>query len=1363
MPNTTAHYLFLPWLRQGLTTSANVTDTLGANQPARLTMQLQLQVNNTNAGQMPVRFYGPGDVLGIDPREVVRTEPSRGLPNFEPNLFPFIEFDRPDFPWLFTPATANSDGRLRPWLCLVVLSRQEGVRLTVDPRRPLPVLECPLAELPDLADSWAWGHTQITSTGSGAGHPTLNDLLRDYPERTISRLLCPRRLEPGVAYLACLVPAFAVGCKAGLGELVTAADEAALQPAWPSPSTAPTASVRLPVYYHWEFMAGPAGDFEALARRLQVRVLPAEVGLQHVAIHAPGWGMPSHPVEDPGSVLELEGVLRNPTSAVAPWPQAAANDFRGRLLTILNSPADSGGGPVVKPPIYGQEYARTAGVPENNDPPHWLRELNLDPRYRLAAGLGAMVVRYEQERLMASAWTQLAAAERSVQAQRRAAFGEAVNSALAAKHLPALTTAAGAASAASSAAPAEQLMRARSMSSSVAVRSQAVSALISHANGSLARRLIVQGQLPAESQAEVASQAMKSQMRMAAASAETPASSSEPFRFSPSFPQPMVERLRDYFAHMLLPGLSQVPPNTIALLETNPAFVEAYMVGLNHEMGRELLWREFPANRRGTYFQNFWSDPRPAGGAPQPALDDLPPIADWTAQSHLGDHLQQGGGGGGNDPALEGQITAAQAQVNSFMQQIAALAADIATLSGQRDGAEAAGEPVRLLLRFLRGQRALIGIRQYERAVAQQAALEWDEEALADDQAAVDVYTSVEPQRVELAALQVIADQISPLEASLQPILAQIAGFTQQIAALVTLGNQLTAERTTTQAAGDAGRTRLANIQAQVATIPQLQTQVTAADQEAAGYQAQAQTAQAQAAAIRATVAPARQRLAELEALARLALEYKDKLPELESEIRELEEDIAEHRAHQPPAPPDGKGGKGMAGPPMPGDPYAAYYEWLKRLQEMEAELARLQEEYARMQQAIVDIQEQLLEVPALQAQVNAAEQEAAPFDAAANAALASAAGATDRATALRNQITAIQQQAAQIPAIQAEIQTADARVVSLSQQIEALPAQIAPLETARTAAQAQANPIQAEIGAIQAQIVEMPNLQAQIAAAEAQAADYQAQAQADRQAAAEARATVVTLTAAITQLEGVTAQIPTIEAQLQAIEANLLALAGQIEAKQSQLVGREALREAAQAQLWQLLTERTMRHSQLVLLIRGDLLRRFSRASIYAVEAEWANAGRTQRRLGSNESYPIFRETWGSDLTFLGFSLTGQAARGGGAHPGWYFVIQEQLTEPRFGLDAPSGAGRPVGDITTWDSLSWDDLVADPADLPDLVYIPLAGRLNGQQRPAYPAGSGGVPPVAQWGQTSAHMALITQQKPLRMAIHASVWLPQPL
>ena len=49
-----------------------------------------------------------------------------------------------------------------------------------------------------------------------------------------------------------------------------------------------------------------------------------------------------------------------------------------------------------------------------------------------------------------------------------------------------------------------------------------------------------------------------------------------------------------------------LPNDFIMAVKTNPRFVEALMVGANHEMGREMLWQGLPTDQRGTPFQHFW-------------------------------------------------------------------------------------------------------------------------------------------------------------------------------------------------------------------------------------------------------------------------------------------------------------------------------------------------------------------------------------------------------------------------------------------------------------------------------------------------------------------------------------------------------------------------------------------------------------------------------------------------------------------------------------------------------------------------------------------------------------------------------------
>jgi hypothetical protein len=114
-----------------------------------------------------------------------------------------------------------------------------------------------------------------------------------------------------------------------------------------------------------------------------------------------------------------------------------------------------------------------------------------------------------------------------------------------------------------------------------------------------------------------------------------PAGPDAPVMACPEFPVPMALALLDSDPEWFLPGLGAFPINKVALLRQNSVFIESYLVGMNHEMMRELLWREYPTDRRGTPFTLFW--PRPDG------LADVPPINTWHGPAALGDHLRQSG------------------------------------------------------------------------------------------------------------------------------------------------------------------------------------------------------------------------------------------------------------------------------------------------------------------------------------------------------------------------------------------------------------------------------------------------------------------------------------------------------------------------------------------------------------------------------------------------------------------------------------------------------------------------------------------------------------------------------------------------
>lgn len=774
-----AHLSFLPWVRQGAAAAISTVETLDSNLRAAASLTANLSVNNAAMPPMALRVRGPADVVGVDARQIVRMEPSPGSADFEPNYFACIEFDRPDFPWLFTPARADAQARLRPWLCLIVVRVQPGVRVHGTSDAPLPVLEIvapavPGNELPDLSESWAWAHAQVASGGSSA--IDVRAALQGRPELSLSRLLCPRLLTASTDYIACVVPAFKVGVKAGLGQEITDGDLTTangLEPAW-SLTPTPPASLSLPLYHHWRFRTGAGGDFESLVRLLRALPAPAGLGKRPIDVSRPGFPLPGS--FRPGTMLDLEGALQPLTLQPSPtgWTSSEAEAFQTELAKIVNAPGtaqimDPSADPLLAPPLYGRWHAERATVSRGATP--WLDELNLDPRHRVVAGFGTRVVQEHQEALMAAAWEQAAELQRANQRLRQMQLSLVVGTSLHTRHFQRLSNDAALRvsapalsrlrnSAAST--PAKTLVDRLGSSPLPLKATSAAMRRIGRERGPLTRRIAVQGgvrdpqvtwlaklnvstaasfasapwwdvasfgivrervaqpttlrrfsevtedtvanligrpafQIVAEGQAvtvqplskvpatdSATAQAFRQAARdhlarikpgrlgmmfappapldlvavrtdvqaqleprralvalarvlVTSSSNATPAVNPapaapvpiEPIMAAPKFPQPMYEPLRDLSQELLLPRLEVVEPNTVLGLQTNRPFIEAYMVGLNVEMASELLWRGYPTDQRGTYFEQFWDAIRTSG---QTSADILP-LHQWGARA----------------------------------------------------------------------------------------------------------------------------------------------------------------------------------------------------------------------------------------------------------------------------------------------------------------------------------------------------------------------------------------------------------------------------------------------------------------------------------------------------------------------------------------------------------------------------------------------------------------------------------------------------------------------------------------------------------------------------------------------------------
>ena len=141
----------------------------------------------------------------------------------------------------------------------------------------------------------------------------------------VSRLVCPRRLQEGVSYRACVVPAF----------------DATLAPRGASRR----GHVELPIYDSWTFRAGAKEDFEELVLRLHPVESMASLGTRPISAFRPWptWktlralaGTPTIP-------------LRRSSSRTARWPRPAERASVARRC--LRRGVSYAHGPAREPPV----------------------------------------------------------------------------------------------------------------------------------------------------------------------------------------------------------------------------------------------------------------------------------------------------------------------------------------------------------------------------------------------------------------------------------------------------------------------------------------------------------------------------------------------------------------------------------------------------------------------------------------------------------------------------------------------------------------------------------------------------------------------------------------------------------------------------------------------------------------------------------------------------------------------------------------------------------------------------------------------------------------------------------------------------
>ncbi len=422
-------FTFLPHAQSSLTSLAEAPISGGAR--LRLPYEVEITRDGVAAGgriAFASDLIGPGDVQTIDRAVITRVEPKAGLRGFEPNYFPHIEFRDADFPWRYS-LDRRAGAQKTPWIALIALEASEFA--FIDTARS-PLKRIRIADqanaLPDPDGLALTAHVQANAPDDAGGDAEDRaTAVLEGDADAASRLLCMRRLKPTRTYYTFLVPVYEAGRLTGLGESGAAAPFDRF--AW----GAGAGPVDLPVYYDWRFTTDEAEDVELLLRRLtalNAKALAERIGDTKVSAVTPGYFDKTYT----GEGFERQSAMQVPSDdpPELDTSDALVNDMIPVLNEVIQSAEPEGEDdedPLVAFPAYGARFGPEKEVKKDRAAQRrWFDMINLDLKFRHAAGLGADIVRRNQEVFSYLAWTQyediVAANERLARLQAAQAMAE---------------------------------------------------------------------------------------------------------------------------------------------------------------------------------------------------------------------------------------------------------------------------------------------------------------------------------------------------------------------------------------------------------------------------------------------------------------------------------------------------------------------------------------------------------------------------------------------------------------------------------------------------------------------------------------------------------------------------------------------------------------------------------------------------------------------------------------------------------------------------------------------------------------------------------------------------------------------------
>lgn len=711
----------LPYYRKGLSNSITSSGQLKqhrATLKVNLGVELDKKVDHTRVEKLldgqEIQLMGPADVKWVQKKAISRISPPEGAKTrlFKEYL-PYVEFFEEDLPWRYTPV-ATTDADFRPWMTLIAVKEDEVSFHVNSNGTKLATLQIGSEErygeiFPNAKLLFNVAHVQIDSAVE-VTRENVNDLLDENPDCGISRILCTSILEENSSYVALLIPTYELGRLAGLGLSV---DDVRLgKCAWENllanQNQRPD-GLTFPVYFKWKFRTSIVkADFKTLASRLfftgekeydqmkaYLDVDISQSGLEDVYFD-------EEKVMDVPAALMLDKKNLKPRKEDDSYTTALKDLLELNPVLKENETGEINmeEDPWIVPPVYGARHLLTTQAQFANNQIDVVKEVNLQLKNRVAAGMGSAIVKKNQEQFVNRAWKKVEKINQLNQAIREyyqmkqvsekatAKYSAKAQKSIATKKNKALlmdvanrslqtagiyrhqVSADNLLDASKEMIPINQ--QEQSVKSGITVKE--LSALFS----TEVWEKIIGEESPnwesAKNALEKSKSYLKEQLKMDL-KADEPCEEENPEAINPDvigenrvdeilakygytednqlsanldskypvmaypdFLEPTFYYLREYSDSYVIPSAASLLKDSITYFRTNPQFEEAFLMGMNTEMGQELLWREYPTDQRGSYFRKFWDQEDLPDKGQLEKYYDVKPLHQWKGrlgQNHM--------------------------------------------------------------------------------------------------------------------------------------------------------------------------------------------------------------------------------------------------------------------------------------------------------------------------------------------------------------------------------------------------------------------------------------------------------------------------------------------------------------------------------------------------------------------------------------------------------------------------------------------------------------------------------------------------------------------------------------------------------